>query len=555
MYAEDTPRAQDGRAPDVFRVGGWVPMRCFDDEDEVDFAIVGTGAGGGTLAARLAEAGFTVVAFDVGAFYRPLEDFASDEREQGKLYWRDDRVSGGEHPISLGSNNSGQAVGGSTVHFQMVTLRFRPEWFKARTALGYGRDWPVDWREMWGYYERAEEALKIAGPVHYPWGPPRGRYPYRAHEVNAAGLVLARGAERMGVSWAATPLATLSAPRGLAHPCVYRGFCKSGCSTNAKQSVLNTYIPRALHAGAEIRDLAMVGRIETNGDRATGVVYHRDGRWRRQRARNVVVAGYSIETPRLLLNSGTARFPDGLANANGLVGKSLMVHANHAVWGEMEEEIRWYKGPPSMAVCEHWNYDDDKDFHGGYAFMSQGPLPVDFAQSFASNTGIWGTELRRRMARYNHMAGLKIVGETMPQEKNRVELADETDRFGLPIAKVTFGFCDNDKRLYEHSLRYMHQMLKVAGAGDIFETASTAHLMGGCAMGRTPNDGVTDPDGRTWDIDNLWICDGSLFPTAGGVNPSLTIFAVAERIADRIMALAGRGELERRGRKIGVAVA
>lgn len=552
MSAEDTPRAVHGRAPDVFRRGGWVPMRCFDDEEEVDFAIVGTGAGGGTLAARLAEAGFSVVAFDVGAFYRPLEDFASDEREQSKLYWRDERVSGGEHPISLGSNNSGQSVGGSTVHFQMVTLRFRPEWFKARTKLGYGRDWPVGWREMWGYYAKAEAAMAISGPISYPWGPPRGRYPYRAHEVNAAGQVLVRGARAMGVAWAPTPLATISAPRGLAHPCVYRGFCKSGCSTNAKQSVLVTYIPRALKAGAEVRDLAMVGQIETDdAGRATGVVYYRDGRWRRQRARNVVAAGYSIETPRLLLNSATARFPDGLANSSGTVGTHLMVHSNHAVWGEMDEEIRWYKGPPSMAVCEHWNYEDQKDFHGGYAFMSQGPLPVDYAQSFVSNTGVWGMELRRRMANYNRMAGLKIVGETMPQEKNGVTLAEERDRFGLPVARVTFGYCDNDRRLYEHSLRFMRRMLKAAGAGDLFETESTAHLMGGCPMGFKPDDSVTDADGRTWDIDNLWICDGSLFPTAGGVNPSLTIVAMAERIADRIVALAGRGELERRGRRLG----
>ncbi len=150
--------------------------------------------------------------------------------------------------------------------------------FASRTLLGYGADWPIDWREMWSYYTEVEQALKIAGPVSYPWGPKRPRYPYRAHELNAAALALAEGCEKLGIGWSETPLATLSAPRGLAHPCVYRGFCVTGCSTNAKQSALVTWIPRAVAAGAEIRDLAMAGRIEVDAaGRATGVHYHREG--------------------------------------------------------------------------------------------------------------------------------------------------------------------------------------------------------------------------------------------------------------------------------------
>ena len=149
--AENRPRATDGRAPDVFSRDGWVPMRQFRDDDEVDVAIVGAGCGGSVLATKLAEAGLSVVIFDAGPFWRPLSDFASDEREQEKLYWLDDRISGGDDPIEFGANNSGQAVGGSTTHFQMVSLRFRPDWFKSRTRLGYGVDWPVNPDEMWRY--------------------------------------------------------------------------------------------------------------------------------------------------------------------------------------------------------------------------------------------------------------------------------------------------------------------------------------------------------------------------------------------------------------------
>ena len=529
-----TPRGKNGRAPDPLRVGAWVPMREYPLNEPVDFAIVGTGAGGATLACKLAEYGFSVVAFDAGPWWRPLEEFASDEEHQAKLYWTDERICDGENPLHLGSNNSGKSVGGSMVHFAMVSLRFRPEWFRSRSLLGYGADWPLDWREMWKYYEEVEQTLKISGPVNYPWGPPRPRYPYRAHELNAAALVLARGCEALGIPWSPTPLATLSAPRGFAHPCVYRGFCTFGCSTNAKQSTLVTWIPRAVQAGAEIRDLAMVGRIDTRAGRCTGVHYTREGQWCFQQARNVVVAGYAIETPRLLLMS------DNLANSSGLVGRNLMVQTNQAVWGKFDDEIRWYKGPPSLSLTEHWNYQDTgKDFYGGYAYMSQGPLPRQWASFQAGNHKLWGDALIREMADYNHQAGLKIVGEVLPQERNRVTLADEKDKHGLPIARVTFSLCDNDKRLVQHAIRHMTEVMEAAGGRDLWhDEDDTAHLNGTARMGFSPQDSVVNADCRSWDVPNLWICDGSVFPTVGGVNPSLTIQAIACRTADRIRQIA-----------------
>ncbi|HEM7853243.1 GMC family oxidoreductase [Burkholderia multivorans] len=545
-----TPRGCDGRAPDPLRIGGWMPMRMFRDDDPVDFVIVGTGAGGGTLACKLAEYGYSVVALDAGAWWRPLEEFASDESHQRKLFWTDERICDGADPLTLGTNNSGRAIGGSTVHFAMVSLRFRPEWFRSRSALGYGVDWPLDWREMWHYYREVEQALKISGPVRYPWGPPRPRYPYRAHELNAAALVLARGAEALGMDWAPTPLATLSAPRGRAHPCVYRGFCIAGCATNAKQSALVTWIPRAVAAGAEVRDLAMALRIEAEGDRVTGVHYRRDGRTRFQRARNVVVAGYAIESPRLLLLSANGRHPQGLANSSGLVGRYLMAQLNQASWGTMDDEVRWYKGPPSLSLTEHWNYvDEGKDFFGGYCWMSQGPLPIEWARKLASR-GLWGDALKREMARYNFQAGLKIVGETLPRADNRVTLADERDAYGLPVARVTYAYDDNDRRMIRHALAQMSRALDAAGARDIWhEEDDTCHLAGTVRMGDDPATSVVDADCRSWDIPNLWVCDGSVFPTVGGVNPSLTIQAIACRTADRIRTLVARGEGHARARR------
>jgi choline dehydrogenase-like flavoprotein len=278
--------------------------------------------------------------------------------------------------------------------------------------------------------------------------------------------------------------------------------------------------------------------------RATGLTYCRQGEWRFQRARHVVAAGYAIETPRLLLASANDQFPDGLSNGNGLVGTHLMVHSGANAWATMEEEIRWYKAPPSMALTEHWNYHDSgKDFPGGYCLMSQGPLPAEWASILTGSRGLWGLELREEMLKYNHMAGLEIVGEVLPRLENRVELDEEVDSLGLKIPRVTFSYCDEDRRLMSHAKGFMSELLGAAGGRDLWTGDDTAHLMGGCRMGDHPDTSVTNADGRSWEIPNLWICDGSLFPTSGGVNPSLTIQALACRIGDRIRGMAARGLL------------
>ncbi|HZV93482.1 MAG TPA: GMC family oxidoreductase, partial [Caldimonas sp.] len=290
---------------------------------------------------------------------------------------------------------------------------------------------------------------------------------------------------------------------------------------------------------------AMVGRIEMGAaGRATGVRYHRQGAWHFQRARHVVVAGYAVESPRLLLNSATAQFPDGLANRSGLVGRNLMTQSNQAVWGRMDEEVRWYKGPPSLAITEHWNYDDRKDFHGGYCWMGQGPLPNEWAAVQTGARGLWGRPLRDAMRDYIHMIGVKMVGEMLPDEANRVTLADDTDQYGLRVARITYRWGDNDKALIAHALEQMQRSIEAIGARDIFrQDDDTCHLGGTVRMGSDRDTSVVDADCRSWDIPNLWVCDGSVFPTVGGVNPALTIQTVAMRTADRIGQLAAAGDL------------
>ncbi|MGH9908333.1 MAG: GMC family oxidoreductase [Pyrinomonadaceae bacterium] len=525
--------------------GELVPMRDLSRE-EVDFCIVGAGAGGGVLGAKLAEAGMSVVILDAGPHWNPVKDFVSDEIASRALFWTDERITGGNNPIELGSNNSGQGVGGSTVHYSMVAMRPHPEDFRRCTLDGEVAgpeicDWPLTFEDLEPYFEEVEDALQIAGPTVYPWGKRRKRYPQREHELNASAQVLVRGCTKLGIPVAPAPIATLSAPHKDRPPCVYRGFCNYGCTTNAKSSILVTYIPRAIAAGAEVRPNSMVAQIEHNNQGyVTGVLYFCKGspELYRQRARNVVVAGYAVETPRLLLNSSSSIFPDGLVNSSGLVGKCFMVHTGEQAFAKYPLRINQYKAPPpGGAITEHFNRTmPEEDFICGYAIEVVGPHPADFAARLTTARGMWGAELRRKMLDYNYYSGLGIVGEVLPQMKNMVRLHHaERDQYGLPVAHVVFSYHENDQKIVSHAKQKMTEILEAAGGEDIWTADRTAHLLGTCRMGNDPAKSVVNADCRSHDIPNLFICDGSVFTTSTAVNPSLTIQAIAARTADRIV--------------------
>jgi choline dehydrogenase-like flavoprotein len=521
--------------------------------EEVDFCIVGAGASGGVLGAKLAEAGLSVVLLEAGPHWDPTRDFVSDEMGSRPLFWTDERITGGDDPVELGSNNSGRGVGGSTVHYSMIAMRAHPEDFRRRTLEGEIpgtelRDWPITFADLESYYEEVERDLRIAGPTFYPWGQRRMRYPQREHELNASARVLVYGCSALGIPASPAPVATPSAPHGGRPPCNYRGFCNYGCTTNAKSSVLVTYIPRAIRAGAEVRPNTMAARIEHDArGLVTGVLHFRgDGReLMRQRARHVIVAGYAIESPRLLLQSASALFPQGLANSSGLVGKCFMVHSGHQLFAKFEERINQYKAPPGLALTEHYNRTmPEAGFVCGYTIEAVGPHASDFAARATTARGLWGAELRRLMMDYNYYAGMGIVGEVMPQRTNEVRLhATERDQHGLPVPHVVFSHHDNDRRLIAHAIGEMEQIMRAAGGSDSWSANRTAHLLGTCRMGADPSDSVVDADCRSHDVRNLFVCDGSVFPTAMAVNPSLTIEALAARTADRITQMVGHREL------------
>jgi choline dehydrogenase-like flavoprotein len=533
--------------------GERTPMRD-RSKDEVDFCVVGAGAAGSVLGAKLAESGFSVVILDAGPHWDPTRDFVSDELGSRRLFWTDERITGGHDPVELGSNNSGRGVGGSTVHYSMIAMRAHPEDFRRRTLEGEIpgaelRDWPITFDDLEPYYDEVEQALQITGPTFYPWGKRRRRYPQREHELNSSARVLVYGCTALGIPAAPAPVATLSAPHRDRPPCVYRGFCNYGCTTNAKSSVLVTYIPRAIRAGAEVRPGCMATKVtHDEHGRASGVLYFKDGdrsQQHYQRSRNVTVCGYAIETPRLLLNSASSMFPDGLANSSGMVGKCFMVHSGHQVFARFEERINQYKAPPGLALTEHFNRTlPDADFVCGYTIETVGPHPADFAARLTTGRRFWGDELRRVMLDYNYYSGIGIVGEVLPQRTNEVRLHEtERDQYGLPVPHVAFSYHENDRRLIAHAIGQMERIMAAAGGTDIWSAERTAHLLGTCRMGADARDSVVDGDCRSHDVRNLFICDGSVFPTGTAVNPSLTIEAIAARTADRIRDLAARHDL------------
>ncbi len=507
-------------------------MRRFADEDEVDLVVVGCGAGGSTLLQRVARAGWRAVALDAGPFWEPETDWVSDEAGSHHLYWTEPRVICGADPVPLGSNNSGRGVGGSMVHYAGYTPRFHPSDFRTWSQDGVGADWPITYGDLRPYYADIEEELPVAGQ-DWPWGDPHS-YPHRPHPVGGNGELFLRGAAALGIPARVGPVAIANGRFGHRPHCIYRGFCLQGCKVNAKASPLITHIPDALAHGAEVRADSMVTRVETDERTglATGVHYVHRGVQRFQRARMVAIAGYSIETPRLLLASTSRRFRDGLCNDLDQVGRYLMVQGAPQTAGRFDAEIRMYKAPPPEVSSEHY-YETDpaQPYRRGFSIQTVSPLPITWAEHVSAQ-GHWGSALRQYMSDYVHWGTLGALCEFLPQPDNRVTLAREEDRHGMPVARFSYSQCDNDRQLVKAATQVMEDILSAAGADEVITIDRYAHLVGGARMAGDERSGVVDASCRTFAVPNLYITDGSVLPTQGSANPALTIMAVAARAAD-----------------------
>jgi choline dehydrogenase-like flavoprotein len=517
-------------------------MRSYFHNEIVDAVVIGTGAGGAPLMARLSQAGLTVVALEAGKFWDPRTDYATDEREQSKLFWNFERLSGGKDPVHFGRNNSGTGVGGSTLHYTAYTPRPQPPAFAIYSGYGVGSNWPISYNDLEPYFDELEQFLGISGPSPYPWGPARKTaYPLPPLPLNGPAQLMQRGCEKIGIKTSPAANAALSAAYyqdhiGWRQACTNRGFCQAGCSTGAKASMDVTYIPLAIHFQAELRTESFATILEKDASgKISGVVYQRNGREERQLCRHVFLCGGAVETPRLLLMNN-------LSNSSGQVGKNFMAHVGLQIWGEFEEEVRPYKGIPGGLISEDMVQPQDVDFASGYLIQSIGVMPVTYASQLARAGGFWGERLRKKMRAYNHVAGINMHGECLPAEHNYLELSDEWDEMRLPKPRILFTMGENEIRMSRHAEKLMRQVWTEAGAGNLLSYHRKAHMIGTCRMGNTADTAVVDAGGRSFDVPNLYICDNSVFPSTLSVNPALTIMALSLRTADLFLAKKTTGQ-------------
>jgi choline dehydrogenase-like flavoprotein len=334
------------------------------------------------------------------------------------------------------------------------------------------------------------------------------------------------------------PVAIVNGTFGNRPHCIYRGYCLQGCKVNAKGSPYVSHLPDAIEHGVEIRAQSMAAAVEIDdaSGRAIGVRYIAEGsdEHRLQRARVVAVCCYSIETPRLLLQSTSRRHPHGLGNTDDQVGRYVMVQGATQTAGRFPDEVRMYKAPPPEVSSEDfYETDSDRGFARGFSIQTVSPMPSEWAQHVLAD-GHWGRALREYMRDYNHWATVGVLNELLPHADNRVTLAPDKDRWGLPVARMDYSLSDNDKRNMSYSTRVITDILHAAGAQDVLTIQRFAHLVGGARMGTRPEDSVVDADHRIWGTPNVYACDGSVCPTQGSANPALTIMALASRLADRL---------------------
>ncbi len=513
-------------------------MATFDQNDSSVVVVVGSGAGGGTLSNELAQKGIKVVCLEAGARHE-TEDFQNDEWGSFvQISWLDKRTTSGTWRVA--KDFSGlpawivKAVGGSTTHWAGASLRFQPHEWKALTTYGAIAganlmDWPIGHDDMAPYYDKAENKMGTTGTNGIPRLP--GSNNYKVFEA---------GAKKLGYKEVHTGNMSInSEPRDGRGACQQIGFCFQGCKSGAKWSTLVAEIPKGEATGnLEVRAQSHVLKIEhDDSGKVTGVVYaDKDGNQHQQKARAVCVAGNTIESPRLLLNSASAKYPDGLANSSGQVGKNYMRHMTGSVYATFEKPVYMYRGTTMAGIIQDEAlHDNARGFAGGYE-METLSIGLPFMAAFL-NPGAWGRDFSTALDAYDHMAGMWLVGEDMPQETNRVSLhLTEKDQYGMPVPNVHFDDHPNDLAMREHAFKQGSAVYDAVGALRTIRTPPypSTHNLGTNRMSEKPQDGVVNKHGQTHDIANLFISDGSQFTTGAAENPTLTIVALAIRQADFI---------------------
>jgi choline dehydrogenase-like flavoprotein len=523
--------------------------------------IIGAGASGAVAALRLAQAGVDVVCLEQGD-WPDRASFRGGEPE-GDLVARGPwssspvvRDSPGDYPVDTAASDMGivnwNGVGGGTVLFNAQWPRLLPDDFRVRSVDGVARDWPLTYAELAPYYERIDQQFTVSGLGGNPAYPQGADPPLPPLPIGKGGLRVARAHARLGWHWWPETNAIASVDIDeTRHRCAQRGTCGQGCGEGAKASTDLTHWPEAIAAGARLLTGARVREITVGADgRATGALWL-DSRHRehRQTADTVLVAANGIGTPRLLLNSVSRLFPDGLANSSGLVGHRLMLHPLATVHGSFAEDLQSWRGQSGALIqsTQFYASDPGRGFVRG-ARWSLIPGGGALKTVLAPGTP-WGaghhTYVRERLGR---TVSWVILGEDLPEESNRVTLSpDQTDAWGIPAAALSYRISDNSTALLKWHCETATESLRAAGAvhTEVVRHPANGHFMGTACMGDDPATSVIDRWGMSHDVPNVGIIDASAFVTAGGVNPTPTICALALRAVEHLLQNRGPGNRPR----------
>jgi choline dehydrogenase-like flavoprotein len=523
-------------------------------EETVDVLIIGAGAAGAAFAWSLADTRMRIVCLEQGDWMDPatypttgtdwemraLADFGLSPN--GRRRPEDYPVNDAASPIAVSMFN---AVGGSTVLYAGHFPRMHPSDFRVRSLDGVADDWPLDYAALEPWYALNDRMMGVAGLAGDPAYPPK-EVPLPPVPLGRLGQTIAGGFDALGWHWWPSDSAIATRDYDGRAACVNLGPCIMGCAQGAKASTDVTYWPKAVRSGVELRTRCRVREILVRPDgMADGVVYYdADGVERRQRAEIVVLACNGIGTPRLLLNSRSKQFPDGLANRSGLVGRNLMFHPYGMVVGVFDERIEGYKGPTGCGLWSQQFYETEasRGFVRGYQFeLMRGFGPVQSALMMMMRGNLpWGAGHHDAYAaQFDRIAGLLAICEDLPEEHNRVTLDPElTDSNGIPAPRIEYRLGENSQRMLAHGVARATEVLEAAGARRTYSEAPMRvagwHLMGTARMGTDPRRSVVNDWGRAHDVKNLFVIDGSIFVTAAAVNPTCTIQALALYVADRI---------------------